>query len=122
MKQIFFISFLLAAGLFSCKDAEEVNKANLILFEAECNTASYVEGFVDRGGEIVQRTTVKELNGKWSEEMRLELQTDDKVLLFVTPNDGQTHLIKTAIYIDGELKANQDKVCHAVGGCSTKLP
>jgi len=93
----------------------------LIRFEAKCDTKCHVEGFVNRDGEIIKRTVVNEFTDSWEEKFHFELQEDDAITLFVLPADGKTHLIKTAIYVDGELLADQDKVCHAAGGCTAKI-
>lgn len=116
-----FIVILLSAMLMVGCGAEEVpvQKSNEIEFKAECNTLSSASAFINRDDEIIWQET-KEFTDNFELSHSTILEEGDKVLLFVMPRDGEVHLIKTEIYIDGELQANQNKVCHAGGGCSVE--
>lgn len=104
--------------LFGCSaDETPIKTGNEIVFKAECNTLCSVSTFIDRNSEIIWQET-SEFTNIFTYSHTKVLESGDKVLLFVMPRDGNVHLIKTEIFIDGELQANQNKVCHAGGGCS----
>jgi hypothetical protein len=117
MKKLIFALFvgILMAGCNG--DEVPAIKGNVIEFKAECNTDCSASAFIDRNREIVWQETV-EFTDNFELSHTTELQEGDKVLLFVMPRDGEVHIIKTEIFIDGVLQANQNKVCHAGGGCS----
>ena len=104
--------------LASCNaDETPVKSGNFIEFKATCDSDCSVSPFIDRNSEIIWQETA-EFTDVFESNHTTDLQPGDKVLLFVMPLDGNVHVIKTEIYIDGELQANQNKVCHAGGGCS----
>lgn len=114
----YLLLFIAAVGLAGCSaDETPVKKGNEIIFKAECNTTCSVSAFIDRNSEIVWQETT-EFDNQFELMHNTVLEEGDKVLLFVMPKDGKIHVIKTEIFIDGELQANQNKVCHAGGGCS----
>lgn len=117
MRQVIMV-LLSAAILAGCSGDEiPVQMGNTIDFKAECNTLCSASAFIDRNSEIIWQET-KEFTDNFELSHTTTLEEGDKVLLFVMPRDGEVHVIKTEIYIDGTLQANQDKVCHAGGGCS----
>ena len=117
MKQILLLMFS-AVILAGCgADEVPVQKGNKIDFKAECNTFCSASAFIDRNSEIIWQETT-EFTDNFELSHTMELLEGDKVLLFVMPRDGEVQVIKTEIYIDGTLQANQNKVCHAGGGCS----
>jgi hypothetical protein len=104
--------------VFGCSSDEvPVKTGSDIVFKAECNALCSVSTFIDRDREIIWQETT-EFADSFEFKHNTTLETGDKVLLFVMPLDGKVHVVKTEIYIDGELQANQNKVCHAGGGCS----
>ncbi|MFT5512827.1 MAG: hypothetical protein ACI8SE_001226 [Bacteroidia bacterium] len=104
--------------MFGCRaDEVPIKTVSDIVFKAKCNTLFSVSTFIDRGREIIWQETT-EFADSFEFNHNTTLEAGDKVLLFVMPLDGKVHVIKTEIYIDGELQANQNKVCHAGGGCS----
>lgn len=117
-----YILLIFTAILFAGCGADEVpvQKGNKIEFKAACDTKCSASAFIDRNREIVWQETI-EFTDNFELSHTYDLQEGDKVLLFVMPLDGEVHLIKTEIFIDGELQANQNKVCHAGGGCSFEL-
>ena len=118
MQKIYIL--LLATFFFTSYSSDEdssITKLIEIEFKATCDTKCNASAFIQRGNDIIWQENI-EFTDQWELNHKANLDTDDKVLLFVIPSDGQVHLIKTEIYIDGELQANQNKVCHAGGGCS----
>ena len=104
--------------LASCNADETPTKSgNFIEFKATCDATCSVSAFIDRGSEITRQETA-EFTDEFELTHTADLLPGDKVLLFVMPRDGEVHVIKTEIYIDGKLQANQNKVCRAGGGCS----
>ncbi len=118
MKNLIFYGLVLTI-LFSCAK-EESTPLNKIEFKATCDTECYVSAFIDRGGELIWQEN-PEFKDEFYLEKKTVLKPDDKVLLFVSPKDGKTHYIQTEILIDGVKVANQNKVCHAGGGCSSTI-
>ncbi|MFT5725293.1 MAG: hypothetical protein ACI9JN_002417 [Bacteroidia bacterium] len=114
-----YILILFASLLLTACGGDEVPviKGNDIEFKATCNTLCSATAFIDRGREIIWEETL-DFTNTLELSHNFDLQVGDKVLLFVMPRDGEVHLIKTEIYIDEVLQANQNKVCHAGGGCS----
>jgi hypothetical protein len=114
-----YILILMTALMMSACGGDEVPtvKENVIEFKADCPTICSASAFIDRNSEIVWQETI-DFTNKFELTHKTALQPGDKVLLFVMPRDGKVYLIKTEIFIDGALQANQNKVCHAGGGCS----
>ncbi len=77
---------------------------------------------MNRVNEIIKRTVIEEFTNSRKEEFPFKLEEGDDITLIVLPSYGKPHLIKTKIFIDGVPSANQDKVCHAAGGYTTKTP
>ena len=118
MKNLIF--YTLACTLLLSCSKEKSTPLNKIEFKATCETACYSSAFIDRGGEIIWQESI-DFENEFFLEKKTVLLPDDKVLLFVSPKDGKTHYIQTEILIDGVKVANQNKVCHAGGGCSSTI-
>lgn len=105
--------------LASCSGDEDstITKMSDIQFKAKCDATCNASAFIQRGNDIIWQENI-EFTAEWELNHKTNLETNDKVLLFIMPRDGEVHLIQSEIYIDGVLQANQNKVCHAGGGCS----
>jgi len=113
------LNLILLVGLFisGCSsDDVVVVTENQIEFEAICDTECFSSAFIQRDSEIIWQIN-EDFNGTWTKSHAFELKEGDRVQLFAMPKDGKHHIIKTRIYVDGVKQAEQDKVCHAGGGC-----
>ena len=121
LKHLVFALAIIPMIFSSCKKEdktpEEVKKK--IVFVAESNTALEVFTFIDRDRTIIWEET--EEATVFRKELEYNLEPNDKVVVFAMPKDGKYHVIKTQVFIDGVLKKEQNKVCHAGGGCTVQL-
>ena len=101
----------------SCsKETSISTNENTIVFSAESDVELNNLIFIDRNKEIIWQESINTQNLNFTK--KIKLKQGDKIWIRSIPSDGEWHLVKTSIHIDGIKLEAKEKFCVAGTGCT----